>query len=61
MMPKQVAIRMMDSNSFERKEAEKMMGVPFEKMTIEQRRLSAACVSAFYETIKKRYDRSKEA
>lgn len=46
---KATAMRMMDENSAERKEAEKMMGCKFEDMTVEQRGLAAACVSAFQE------------
>ena len=38
---------MLDTNSKERKIAEKMFGIKFEKMTPEQRVLAAECISAF--------------
>ena len=42
-----IAFRMMDANSKERAEAERMMGLKFEDMTIEQRNLAAVCMAAF--------------
>lgn len=50
---KTTAMKMMDENSAERKEAEKMMSCKFEDMTVEQRQLAAVCVSAFQELNKK--------
>lgn len=52
MTVKETALNMMKKDSIERAEAEKMMGARFEEMTQEQRRLSAACIAAFYEEIK---------
>lgn len=42
-----MAWAMMNPNSAERKEAEKMMGVKFEDMTKEQRVLAAQVLAAF--------------
>lgn len=42
-----IAFRMMDANSPERAEAERMMGLKFEDMTIDQRNLAAVCMTAF--------------
>ena len=42
-----IAFRMMDANSKERAEAERMMGLKFEDMTIDQRNLAAVCMAAF--------------
>lgn len=42
-----MAMKIMDKNSEERKEAEKMMGRKLEDMTIEQRVLAAEVLSAF--------------
>lgn len=47
MTVKEIAIRMMDVNSHERLEAEKMMGKPFEDMTPAQRIVAAECLAAF--------------
>ena len=47
MKVKEVAIRMLDKNSKERKIAEKMFGKKFEEMTPEQRVLAAECIAAF--------------
>lgn len=44
---KQVAEKMLDKNSKERKIAEKMFGIKFEEMTPEQRVLAAECIAAF--------------
>lgn len=44
---KMTAINMMNANSAERKEAEKMMGCKFDDMTVEQRQLAAICLAAF--------------
>lgn len=35
-------------NAAVRCEAEKMMGIPFDKMTAKQRTLAAECIAAFY-------------
>ena len=42
-----ISIEMMNNNSPERKEAEKMMGKNFEDMTPEQRVLAAEVLAAF--------------
>ena len=47
MKVKQVAEKMLDKNSKERKIAEKMFGIKFEERTPEQRVLAAECISAF--------------
>ena len=47
MKVKQVAEKMLDKNSKERKIAEKMFGIKFEEMTPEQRVLAAECIAAF--------------
>ena len=47
MKVKQVAEKMLDKNSKERKIAEKMLGIKFEEMTSEQRVLAAECIAAF--------------
>lgn len=47
MKVKQVAEKMLDKNSKERRIAEKMFGIKFEEMTPEQRVLAAECISAF--------------
>lgn len=44
---KATAMKMMNANSAERKEAEKMIGCKFEEMSKEQRVLAAICLSAF--------------
>lgn len=44
---KEIAWAMMEKNSPERNEAEKMMGTSFDDMTQEQRRLAAVVLSAF--------------
>lgn len=44
---KATAMKMMNENSAERKEAEKMMGCKFEDMNKEQRVLAAICLAAF--------------
>lgn len=44
---KMTAINMMNENSAERKEAEKMMGCKFEDMRKEHRVLAAICLAAF--------------
>lgn len=44
---KEIAIKMLDKNSKERKEAEKMMGIKLEEMTKEQKTLVIACLEAF--------------
>ena len=44
---KATAMKMMNANSAERKEAEKMMGCKFEDMSKEQRVLAAICLAAF--------------
>lgn len=41
------AQRMMNANTAERKEAEKMMGCKFEDMSKNQRVIAAICLSAF--------------
>lgn len=46
-MTKTVAIKMMDKDSAERKESEKMMGTKFKQMTQEQRVVAAVCLAAF--------------
>ena len=46
-MTKTVAIKMMDKDSAERKEAEKMWSMKFEQMTQEQRVIAAVCLAAF--------------
>ena len=47
MKVKEVAIKMLDKNSKERKIAEKMFGIKLEEMKPEQRVLAAECISAF--------------
>ena len=49
MTAKEVACKIMDSNSRERHVAETMMGKTFEEMTPEQRVLAAECIAAFYD------------
>lgn len=44
---KTTAMKMMDVNSAERTEAEKMMGCKLEDMSKEQRLLAAICLAAF--------------
>ena len=55
MNAKEVAIKMMSESSIERLESEKMMGVKFADMAMEQRRLAAACIAAFYDEVCKKY------
>lgn len=45
MTAKEMAWKIMDKNSAERKEAENAMGKPFEEMTIAERRLIAAVLA----------------
>ena len=47
----EIAKRMMDKNSRERAEAERMMNSKFEDMTMAQRKLAAACMAAFADTL----------
>lgn len=44
---KQVALKMLDKNSKERKIAEKLFGMKFQDMTPEQRVLAATIIAAF--------------
>ena len=44
---KVTAVKMMNANSAERKEAEKMMGCKFEDMSKEQKVLATICLAAF--------------
>ena len=44
---KEIAVKMVEKNSKERKEAEKMMGCALEEMKAEQRALALACLAAF--------------
>lgn len=44
---KTAAVKIMNANSAERKEAEKMMGCKFEDMSKKQRVLAAICIAAF--------------
>lgn len=44
---KRIAYKVLEENSKERKEAEKMMGCPLEKMTDEQKMIMLACLAAF--------------
>ena len=59
MTPKEIAIAMIDRHSYIgaafRVEAEKMMGVMFDEMTKEQRRLAATCISAFLPAVCEKY------
>ena len=47
MTGKEIAMKMMDKNSKERKESEKMMGCKLEEMTDEQKTICIACLEAF--------------
>lgn len=47
MTSKEIAVRLLDKDSAERKEAEKMMGCKLEEMTDEQKTLAIACLGAF--------------
>lgn len=47
MTVKEIAVKMLEQDSNERKIAEKMIGVKFENMTPEQRVLAAECIAAF--------------
>ena len=55
MTPKKVALMMLDEASKERKESEKMIGKKFSEMTIEERRIAATAIAAFYEEIFQKY------
>ena len=44
---KATALKMMNANSPEHKESEKMMGCKFDDMSKEQRVLAAICLAAF--------------
>lgn len=44
---KEIAYRMLDRNSKERKEGEKMMGCKLEEMTDEQKTIMLACLEVF--------------
>lgn len=44
---KEIAAKMGEKNSKERREAEKMMGCALEEMKAEQRALALACLAAF--------------
>lgn len=45
--PKQIAIDIFKGDLKAKKELEKMMGKRFEEMTQQERRIGAACLSAF--------------
>ena len=45
--PKQIAIDIFNNDLKAKSELEKMMGKPFEKMTIEERRMGVTYLSAF--------------
>ena len=47
MTNKEIAYKMLDENSKERKEGEKMMGCKLEEMTDEQKTIMLACLTAF--------------
>ena len=47
MTVKEIAYKVLDKNSKERKEAEKMMGCSLEEMTNEQITIMLACLTAF--------------
>ena len=47
MEAKRIAYKVLDKNSKERKEAEKMMGCSLEEMTNEQITIMLACLTAF--------------
>ena len=47
MEAKRIAYKVLEENSKERKEAEKMMGCPLEEMTDEQKIIMLACLTAF--------------
>lgn len=47
MTAKEIAYRVLDENSKERKEAEKMMGCKLEEMTDDQKIIMLACLDAF--------------
>ena len=49
---KEIAIKTLDKNSKERKEAEKMMGIKLEEMTKEQKTIAIACLEALQDFIK---------
>lgn len=44
--PKQIALDIMNGDSKAKRELEKMMGISFDDMTVEQRRLGVAVLSA---------------
>ena len=46
-----IAVRMMDKDSRERAEAERMMNSKLEDMTMAQRKLAAACMAAFADVL----------
>ena len=47
METKRIAYKILDENSKERKEAEKMMGCLLSEMTDEQKTIMLACLAAF--------------
>jgi hypothetical protein len=44
---KRIAYKVLEENSKERKEAEKMMGCSLEEMTDDQKKIMLACMTAF--------------
>ncbi len=51
--PKEIAVDIFNGAKAEMEELEKMFGLPFEKMTVEQRRLGVALLSAKEELLQK--------
>lgn len=47
MTTKEIAYKVLEENSKERKEAEKMMGCSLEEMTNEQKTIMLACLTVF--------------
>lgn len=47
MTTKEIAYKVLEENSKERKEAEKMMGCQLSEMTDEQKTIMLACLTAF--------------
>ena len=47
MTAKRIAYKVLEENSKERKEAEKMMGCPLSEMTDKQKTIMLACLTAF--------------
>ena len=47
MTMKEIAYKVLEENSKERKEAEKMIGCPLEEMTVEQKQLMLEILTAF--------------